>query len=249
MHHPTLYDDPELYDRIVQPGPCEAFYRDLARRTGGPVLELACGTGRLTIPLAKAGHAVVGLDTSAEMLCRADTKARREGVEVTFVRGDMSAFDLHQLFPLVIVSCNSLAHLVTTEELRACLSHIARHLAPGGMFAFDIVHPDVRALGRYPSEPVRLDMGPNPWSAIGLEEIATYDPVGQIRVLEWRVTEPGYPSRGISPLVLRQIFPQELPLLLEAAGLQLTARYGDFAGNPLTGESLNQICVAEAQTN
>jgi 2-polyprenyl-3-methyl-5-hydroxy-6-metoxy-1,4-benzoquinol methylase len=61
--HPlALYDLPLLYDLIVRPGPCEAFYRKLASCTGGPVLELACGTGRLTVPLALVGHDVVGLD-------------------------------------------------------------------------------------------------------------------------------------------------------------------------------------------
>ena len=72
---PSLYAEAELYDAIVQPGPCEAFYRDEARRRGGPVLELACGTGRLTVPIARDGHDVVGLDASEAMLTAAAHKA------------------------------------------------------------------------------------------------------------------------------------------------------------------------------
>src|SRR5690349_8398997 len=68
MHSVALYDVPGLYDRVVRTGPCESFYGDLARQTGGPILELACGTGRLTIPLARDGHEVVGLDASRTML-------------------------------------------------------------------------------------------------------------------------------------------------------------------------------------
>ncbi len=77
---PSLYDLAEVYDAILPPGPCEPFYREEARRAGGPVLELACGTGRLTVPLAQDGHEVVGLDASTAMLARAREKAAGAGV-------------------------------------------------------------------------------------------------------------------------------------------------------------------------
>jgi SAM-dependent methyltransferase len=240
----TLYDDPILYDRMVRPGPCEAFYRDLARQTGGPILELACGTGRLTIPLASEGHEVVGLDASRAMLRATQAKAQAEDLEITFVQGDMRAFDLGRRFPLVILCCNSLAHLTSNEDVQAGLACVLKHLSPGGLFVFDIMNPNVRALARSHAECVRLDLGPNPSSAIAVEEVASYDPVQQIRIAQWRVLEPDAKAHEVEPLSLRVFFPQELPLLLEAAGLELAARYGDFAGNPLTGDSLNQICIS-----
>src|SRR4029453_6962265 len=123
MANVSLYDDPILYDRVVRPGPCEAFYRDLARQTGGPILELACGTGRLTLPLARDGHEIVGLDVPGAMLRATQAKADAEDVEITFVQGDMRAFDLGRRFPLIILCCNSLAHLTTTK---ACGSTLAR---------------------------------------------------------------------------------------------------------------------------
>jgi SAM-dependent methyltransferase len=257
----SLYDVPPLYDLVIRPGPCGTYYRELARRVGGPVLELACGTGRLTIPIAADGHEVVGLDASPAMLRRARQKAESwssgsraphaeadssDGLDLTFLEGDMRSFDLGRQFPLVIVSCNSLGHLITNDELKACFSIVLRHLAPGGLFAFDIVNPNVRALARDTLESVRLDLGPNPSSGIAVEETAAYDPVQQVRLLSWHVREPKVGVREVAPLRLRQIFPQELPLLLEASGLELAARHGDFDGNPLTGESLNQICVALA---
>src|SRR5215218_8149650 len=98
-----LYDNPILYDCVVRPGPCEAFYRDLARKTGGPILELACGTGRLTIPLARDGHEVVGLDASRTMLRAARAKAEAEDLDIAFVQADMRSFDLGQRFPLIIL--------------------------------------------------------------------------------------------------------------------------------------------------
>jgi SAM-dependent methyltransferase len=241
----VLYDVPPLYDLVVHPGPCEAFYRELASQVGDPVLDLACGTGRLTIPLARDGHEVVGLDASPAMLSAARCKAVEDGpVDLTFVEGNMRSFDLGRRFPLVIVSCNSLAHLTSNEELRDCFSRIHHHLDPGGLLAFDIVNPDVGTLARSHTEAVRLDIGPNPSAGIAVEEIAVYDPIQQVRVATWRIHEPGIQVREVAPLRLSQIFPQEVPMLLEAGGLGLVARYGDFSRTPLTGASLNQICLA-----
>jgi hypothetical protein len=114
------------------------------------------------------------------------------------------------------------------------------------LFAFDVVNPDLRTLSQSQSAGVRLDQGPNPSSAIALEEVAAYDPVQQIRVAQLRVIKPDMSGRDIAPVSLRMFFPQELPLALSAAGLELAARYGDFAGNPLTAEGLNQICLARS---
>jgi SAM-dependent methyltransferase len=246
---PALYDLAPLYDRIVHPGPCEPFYLDLARQIAGPVLELACGTGRLTIPLAQDGHEVVGLDASPTMLRAAREKARVEGLEITFLEDDMRSFALPRRFGLVLVGCNSLAHLTGTEDLLACLAAVRRHLGPGGILAFDIVNPDLRTLTRPPSERIRLDLGPNPSSGIPVEEVAFYDPVRQVRTARLRVCEPvpGCAAGELAALHLRLIYPQELPLLLEAAGLELVARFGDFARNPLTSASLNQICIARGR--
>jgi SAM-dependent methyltransferase len=242
---PALYNHPPLYDRVVQAGPCEAFYREVARNTGGPVLELACGTGRLTLPVARDGHDTTGLDASPLMLAAARSKTE-EDLSVTFVTGDMQAFDLGRRFGLVLVSCNSLAHLATNEALRDCFACVRRHLAPGGVFAFDIVNPNVETLARPADQPVRLDTGPNPSTAVQIEEVAFYDPVRQLRTSCWRVLEPGQPGHDLAPLTLRQIFPQELLLLLEASGLELAARFGDFEHNPLEAWSLNQVCLVRA---
>ena len=167
-------------------------------------------------------------------------------MDVQFVRGDIRNFELSERFALVIVSCNSLAHLTTNEDLRAGLSNVKRHLTPGGLAAFDIVNPDIRTIARQEHMAVRLDLGPNPSAGIAVEEVASYHPIQQIRKSSWRVYDPATVALKIKPLRLRLIFPQELLLVLEAAGLELVARYGDFAGNTLTASSLNQICIARA---
>jgi SAM-dependent methyltransferase len=238
-----LYDAPSLYDSMVPPGPCEAFYTRLADQTGGPILELACGTGRLSIPLALAGFAVTGLDLSPAMLRRATRKAGRAGVAVQFVAGDMRRFDLGRRFPLVVLSCNSLAHLLTPAEVKACLACIRRHLAPDGIFAFDIVNPDLAALAGAVGDNGGASVPPDGTTSV--QACGGYDPVRQVRTLSWRVSVPvrGGPIET-RPMRLRQFFPQEVPLLLETCGLALTERFGDFDGQPLVRHSLNQVCIA-----
>ena len=239
----ALYEAPAVYDAVVPPGPCESFYRDLAGRTGGPVLELACGTGRLSVPLAEDGRDVVGVDISASMLGAARRKASLRGVEIEFVEADMRSFELGRAFALVIVSCNSLSHLVTNDELVGALRRIGRHLAPGGLLAFDVANPQIAELVR--PGPRGGDEGAErrPFGTT-VEEMLAYDPVAQIRVLRWQIDGDGPGHRRTEEMRLRTIFPQELPLLLDAAGLELAARFGDFEGRPLTGDSLNQVCIA-----
>jgi SAM-dependent methyltransferase len=248
---PSLYDCADLYDHVVHPGPCEPFYREVAReaaaRAGAgrtTILEVACGTGRLTLPLARDGHDVTGLDASPAMLARARAKARAAKLKPAFVQADMRSFRLGREVELAIVACNSLAHLVETGDLRACLRTLREHLAPGGLLAFDVVNPDLRALAA--PQRLRLDRGPNPSSGIAIEEQATFDPIRQVRTALWRVRDPHWPVEVMAPLQLRVIFPQELALLLEAEGFEVVARYGDFARNPLSPASLNQIYVARS---
>ena len=106
-----------------------AWYRAHARRTGGPILELACGTGRLLDLLVADGHEVVGLDRSSSMLRQA---AERVGNRATLVEGDMASFTLGRRFALAIIADNSLREFVSEAGILACLSRVRDHLQPGG---------------------------------------------------------------------------------------------------------------------
>jgi SAM-dependent methyltransferase len=239
---PSLYDFAELYDAIVPPGPCEGFYLAEARRARGPVLELACGTGRLTLPLARDGHDVTGLDASPRMLAAAAAKAQAAGLSPRLTLGDMRGFDLRRRFGLVVIACNSLAHLTETEEALACLRAARRHLLPGGTLAFDVVMPGPALLAAEGGWR-RLDHGPNPASAIEAEEKASYDPVTQLRTARWRIRPPGQ-GPVEAAFALRLFFPRELPALLRLAGFEPVALHGDFARQALSPWSLSQVCLA-----
>jgi hypothetical protein len=112
-----------------------------------------------------------------------------------------------------------------------------------GLFAFDIANPKISDLARHEDQLVRLDLGPNPSSAIPVEEAAIYDPVRQVRDAYWHVNDPIAGPRNLAPLSLRQIFPQELLSLLKVAGFEQIERYGDFSFGAFGPDSLNQICL------
>ena len=116
----------------------EAFYLEETKKCSGKILELGCGTGRITIPIALQGKSVVGLDISQPML---DECARKWGNEshtnhknLTLIQGDMSDFDLGEQFPLIIMPYRSFMHLLTQKQQINCLNRIADHLEPGGLF-------------------------------------------------------------------------------------------------------------------
>lgn len=121
------------------------FYLDLAKRTGGPVLELACGTGRILLPIARQGISVHGVDHSTAMLDVLRENLRREPKDarelVSLFPGDIRSFRSNREYPLVIIPFRPLQHMFTVEDQVAALNTAAFHLEPGGILAFDVFYP------------------------------------------------------------------------------------------------------------
>jgi SAM-dependent methyltransferase len=239
-----LYDDPDLYDELFRPEAHAAHYGALAERHPGPVLELACGSGQLAVPLARGGRRVVGLDASRPMLDAARRRAASAGAGVELVEADMRTFELGERFGLIFVARNSLLHLHTAADLAAALGAARRHLAPGGVFAFDVFNPDVRLLARPAGERAFVMRAASAaYGELTVEATTDYDAASQVNRATWYVSTPDHPDRWVAPLHLRSIFPEELPLLLAAGGLHLQSRAGDLRGAPFTSASARQVCV------
>ena len=242
-----FYDFPDLYDALLPAGAHVPFYADLARQQGGAVLELACGTGQLTLPIASQGLPrlpTVGLDQSAAMLNVARQRASAAGAPVEFVQGDMRGFTLGRRFDFIFVARNSLLHLLTTADLLAALAAVNDHLAPGGVFAFDVFNPDVRLLARPAGErfPV-MEANTASFGSLRVETTNDYDSTTQVNRGTWYISTPDRPDAWVVPVVLRSIFPQELPLLLSSAGLELIDRFGDLSRVPFGAGSRTQVCL------
>ena len=120
------------------------MYRGFAERTGGPILEIGSGTGRVALALAEEGHTVVGLELSEAMRAVAQRKADRAQLtdRVKFIAGDMRRFKLDQHFGLIIVPLNTFLHNLTLDDQLATLACCKKHLRPGGLLVLDCFNPD-----------------------------------------------------------------------------------------------------------
>ena len=239
-----VYDDPDLYDAMAGfSGPAEKFYVAEALAGNGPVLELGCGTGRYLVPIARESLSITGLDSSLAMLRRAEQKAEAANVQVDLVEGDLRDFSFDREFDTILVPSNTLLHLSQPSELLQCLGSVRDHLSDSGRFVFDIFHPDLDRLQRHPDFrfPVRTIESAE-GEDIRIEETSRYDPVSQVRMATWYFIWPGGEERAVE-LNVRVIFPQELLVLLEAAGIRLINRFGDFERTPLGPDSRSQVCI------
>lgn len=135
------YDDAYAAMHLVD----AAFYVDLAKESGGPVLEIGCGTGRVLLATARAGIEIHGVDNSAPMLAVLREKISRESPEVqkniTLHSGDMREFRLNRKFALVTIPFRPMQHMFTVADQIAALKSAAAHVAGGGMLAFDVFCP------------------------------------------------------------------------------------------------------------
>lgn len=240
-----LYDRPDLYDLVLPADPAmEQFYVAEAGGPGRRVLDLACGTGRFTLPLARSGAEVTGGDLSAVMLEAARHRAASEGLTIHFATLDMRDFELGQRFDAVTIAANSLLHLTETSDLLSFLAAVRRHLQANGLLVFDIFVPSAYLLSLPPGERQHLGDFDHPdLGRITVEETISYDPVRQVSTVDWYWSRPGHADFRHTPLSMRQIYPQELPLLLERGGFRLIERFGGFDRSPLAASSMRQVCI------
>lgn len=237
-----LYEQPRLYDSLYD-GFVEdiAFYIRLLESQRGPVCELACGSGRVSVPLAAAGHSMTAVDSSEAMLAAARKRAIAAGVSerLTLRRGDMREPVGEREFEAVLVPLHSLSHLHTADDLTLALTSMYRSLRPGGMLVLALHNPSVSYLGSDGSSLQRIH---REVSSLAVYETFSYDSVRQLLHLTWYV-ETAQETQQFS-YSLRMIFPEELLLLVRSAGFDLQDRFGWYDFSPLTHDSGSQLVVA-----
>jgi SAM-dependent methyltransferase len=247
---------PEFYDYVV-PYAARAdvgFYVNAARESGGPVLELGCGTGRILIPTARAGVDIAGLDASQYMLeeCR-----RRLGAEPPEVReraslhrADMRDFDLGRAFALATIPFRPFQHLLAVEEQLACLGTIHRHLAPGGRLVLDIFNPSIHNLAKT-ADGAEADEEP-PFTLpdgrsvvrrhrVFERNLLTQTVVGEI--VYYVTHRDGREERLVQPLRMRYLFRFEAEHLLVRAGFTVEQVYSDFERTPYGAGRAGEIIL------
>jgi SAM-dependent methyltransferase len=245
-----LYD----VDLLDDPGDLD-LYLALAGRAGGPVLELAAGTGRLAIPLAADGHVVTAVDLDAAMLARA--AARRKGAGArTAARVELVEADLLELalpaagtFRLAFIALNSLFLLATRPAQRRALEVMARHLGPGGLAAVDIWLPEPDDLARFDGRMVFEYQRTDPETGREVTKVASarFDATTAVVDLTavYEEGRPGEPAvRWIRRDALRLVGADELRSMAEDAGLVVETIGGDYELEPLGPGSDRAILVA-----
>ena len=249
----SLYADPPRYDLVAgayATGAVLDFYRRQIARYGEPVLELACGSGRLTIPLAEAGVQVTGLDLSEAMLNRAIAKAADRGVQLSLVRGDIRNFQLGQAFKCIVIPAQSLTHLHTREEIEACFSCVQRHLAEDGRFVIELFHPWVELLARDSGQRYGVGEYEDPHggdSRVFVTEETRYEAATQVNHIRWFFRTEGESKETELTFAMRQFFPQEIEALLWYNGFLIEQKYGGYDEQEFASDSPKQLLVCRAQ--
>jgi SAM-dependent methyltransferase len=237
------YDGQYAKDR--NPSGDRTFYLELARRTGGPILEVGCGTGRVLLPIAEEGFECVGLDASESMLEIA--RSKDPPANLRLLHGDARSFDLAPLrFALIFSAFRSFQHLYTVDDQLAFLAHARDHLAPGGLLAFDVFDPNLEYLAEGgAAEHVDIEWTEGDLSMKRYNEV-TLNHRTQVLHANFRVEarrEGEKVSEDTNDIQVRWFYRYELEHLLARASYEVVERYGDFDGTPI-GEGTELIFVA-----
>ncbi len=245
------FDDGAIYDAIL--GSLDygiEFFVSQARQAQGPVLDIACGTGRILIPCWIAGIPVDGLDYSQPMLDRLKQKAQALYFEPTLYRGDMADFSLPQKYDLIMITFNAFGHCLTTESQINCLKCCKRHLLPGGKLVFDAVFPGLQWIGA-PQHTRVLEQTvthPDTGETLNCYDTRSFDRVKQIQhsINEIEATDAAGKMRLLqrSEFDIRWVYKDEMGLLLRAAGFTRWEIHGDFHGKELTEETDGMVVFA-----
>lgn len=219
------------------------YYDAACRDAGGAILELCCGTGRLTIPLALRGHAMTGLDFTDSMLDRARVKAREAGALVDWRKGDMRAMDLSSRFALIFIPFNSLQNTYTIDDVERVLACVRQHLSPGGRFLIDLFNPNIEFM-------VDRSRAPSIWGfhmpdgrRVEITETCAYDAAGQVNRVTWVHRIEGQPDPIPQRLDMRCFFPLEMDAVLKYTGWRVLEKYGDYDRSPFVSTSPKQLYV------
>jgi SAM-dependent methyltransferase len=242
----SMFDDPGLFGRQwaegydaggnPDPGPAVNFLAGLA--DGGPVLELAIGTGRVALPLAARGLRVEGVEGSPEMVEK--LRAKPGGADLPVVIGDMADVAVAGRFPLVYLVFNTLFNIVDAERQAVCFRNVARVLAPGGAFVIEAFVPD-------PADFERDDQHPQVRTVTEDEasfRLHRYDRAAQTFVRQRLGFTAGRVT--LQPFGMRYLWPEQIDGLATRAGLRLEARYAGWHREPFDAGSTDHVSVYRA---
>jgi SAM-dependent methyltransferase len=247
---PSPYEAPELYDLLFDSLDFDIpYWIETARTAGGPVLELACGTGRILLPIRKTGIDVEGIDSTPAMIGRLKDKARAAGLSVRAEVADMREYATGRRYSRIFCAFNGFAHCATTEDQLACLRSSLRHLEAGGALVLHMSYPGPA----YWSEPEGKAVLEHESPLAGGGKLQLWDnrrkdvvrqrQDSEVEIWELDATERPKAVHKFSTFQ-RWVYRYELELLFGAAGFVRWEILGGFDGRPLRAPDDQMIAWA-----
>jgi SAM-dependent methyltransferase len=229
----ATYDDPS--SEMFRPDAVDAVAEVLAElASGGRALELGVGTGRIALPLARRGVPVHGIDMSRAMVARLRAKPGGDAIGVTI--GDFATTRVDGTFSVAYLVFNTIMNLTTQEAQVACFRTVAAHLKPGGCFVIEVHVPELRRLP--PGQNVvPFHVSPTRW-AFDVYDVAT-------QAMSSNYVEVAGGRGEYRSIPFRYVWPAELDLMAQLAGLRLRERWDGWTREPFTSESSQHVSIWE----
>ena len=241
-----LIYDANIYDGMnTNINDLQFYKRWLPKNKNARILELCCGTGRLTIPIAKEGYNITGVDFTASMLEQAKTKASNEGLEIAFIEADMRTLDVSETYDCIFIPFNSIHHLYTNDDVFKAFASVKKHLKKDGVFLLDCFNPNIQyiveaekaltEIAKYTTKDGR---------DILIKQILKYDNKTQVNHIEWHYFINGT-FDSVQKLDMRLFFPQELDSYIQNSGFKIIQKFGEFEEGIFKNTSEKQIFVCK----
>ena len=247
------YDDPISYDieNDTYTGELKLL-TEWAIKQGGPIIDLACGTGRMTIPLAQKGFELIGVDLHAGMLGRAKKKAEEVKIQIDWLEQDCTTLQLEQKSPLIYMVGNSFQHFHTNEQQNLVLKSIHNHLEQNGVFIFGVRFPNAEELLQPVTEEywkTYTDTVEN--KKVDVYTISDYDSMEQIQhyttIRKYMDNDNNVEEERKTNISLRYTYPKEMERLLTENGLEILQVYEDWNKSSLSRDSDEMIYICTPQ--
>jgi ubiquinone/menaquinone biosynthesis C-methylase UbiE len=248
------YNDPILYDKenniyledII-------FLEKWASRTEGLIIDLACGTGRATIPLARKGYKLIGVDLHKGMLNEARKKTSNLNLQIDWITQDCSKLDLNVKSKLIYSVGNSFQHFLTNDAQDGLLMSVNRHLETKGIFIFGTRFPSAEELFQPSKEEYwKTYIDTETQNKVDVYTICSYDPLNQVQhnttIRKFKNMHEEVINEVRTSISLRYVFPKEMERILTVHGFEIINVYADWNETPLTEDSYQMIYVCRKIT-
>ena len=238
-----IYLNPDLYDALHQNIETDKnVITHYAKKCNGSVLEIACGTGRLSKFIIDLGLTYTGIDNSQPFL---DISVKNLGKKGTFLLHDMRDFNLNKKFDFIFIGFNSFLHNLTDQDALSCLTSIKTHLNEGGLFLVSIFQPDPSFLRRDEYLHEARTFFDYQGKKCRMMERNSFNDETQINRLTWQLEIDGYLSEEIYSFKQRMYYPHKMDLLFQETGFSIQEKFGDWDMSPIDEDSPLQIYVCK----